>query len=127
MSKVSFFRVTQAQYEQLSTKNQNAIYFLTDKGIIYMGGKAYGQKPSALPYIPAGTFPISEPNKIVLPSSIVPVAVQINNKLYSISQTGITTESNFIYIDCFPLAVKANVDIATRNTWKVYRALTQFS
>jgi len=41
MSKVIFCKLTEAKYNSLSSRDDGTMYFLTDKGVIMVGGKSY--------------------------------------------------------------------------------------
>ncbi len=43
MSKVKFFRLTQAQYDALASPDADTIYFITDTKAIYLGTDLYAQ------------------------------------------------------------------------------------
>ena len=53
MSQVLFYAVTAEQYANLSTKNENAIYFITDGNRIYKGSVPYAHPVAVVDEFPA--------------------------------------------------------------------------
>lgn len=53
MSQVLFYAVTQTQYDGLTSKDENAIYFVTDTGRIYKGEVAFAHPVQTVAEFPA--------------------------------------------------------------------------
>ena len=64
MSQILFYTGTKAQYDALATKNENALYFLTDVNRLYKGAVPFSQ-----PVQLVTTFPASGDNGVIYVNS----------------------------------------------------------
>lgn len=58
-SLVKFLTGTQAQYDAVSSKNENTLYFISDTGVIYKGATPYGVSTSTLETVSGHTAAIT--------------------------------------------------------------------
>ena len=57
MSQVLFYAINAAQYAAISTKNPNALYFITDGNRIYKGAVPYTHPVAGVASFPASEGP----------------------------------------------------------------------